>query len=104
MGSQGDFVTNTGSESNTGTAQAQVEVGQTKSVSISCHVGNALVSVMFGRDEAERQAFDEMYDDYGLLIKIGQHSMAITRETEDRCLCSLCSSFRIGLTGRRSFR
>lgn len=64
-----------------GTAQAQVEVGQTKSVNISCHVGNALVSVMFGRDEAERQAFDEMYDDYGLLVKIGQHSMAITRET-----------------------
>lgn len=64
-----------------GTAQAQVEVGQTKSVNISCHVGNALVSVMFGRDDAERQAFDEMYDDYGLLVKIGQHSMAITKET-----------------------
>lgn len=61
-----------------GTATAKVEADKTSKVSIPCRVGNALVSVQFGRNETEQKRFDKFYQDYGLIVRVGDYSMAIT--------------------------
>lgn len=66
-----------------GTAQADIEQGKTSSVVIPCHVGNALISVRFGRDAEERARFDKAYTDYGVRIQIDSHSMDITPDREN---------------------
>ena len=66
-----------------GTAQAVVETDKETSVTIPCEVGNALVSVEFGQDDEEKQRFEKFYDDYGVIIKIGELSLSIAKdETE----------------------
>lgn len=60
-----------------GTARATVEADKASAVSIPCKVGNALVSVKFGRDEAEQQRFDRFYEEYALLVRLGEYSMSI---------------------------
>lgn len=61
-----------------GTAQATVEKDKATSVNIPCKVANALLSVKFGRDEEERRRFDRFYENYGVLVRIDDHSLAIT--------------------------
>ncbi len=49
-------------------------------VNLTATVGNALVSVVFGIDEAERQRFDRFYSDYALYVGVGNFSIPITKE------------------------
>lgn len=63
-----------------GVATALIEEDKSTSVTISCRVANALVSVIFGRDEVERKRFDRFYSDYGLIVKMGDHSLALTAD------------------------
>ena len=65
-----------------GTAQTEIEQGKTSSVTIPCSVGNALVSVRFGRDDEEKARFDKYYTDYGVKVKLGAYSMDITPAQE----------------------
>lgn len=66
-----------------GVATAVIEEGGSTFVTIPCRVANALVSVAFGRDEEERARFDKFYENYGLLVQIGRHSLAITHEDKN---------------------
>lgn len=63
-----------------GQAHVDVKAEQTNTVKIPCRVGNALVSVTFGRNDAERERFNRYYSDYGLLVRIGDYSMAISKD------------------------
>lgn len=66
-----------------GTAQAVVETDKETSVTIPCKVGNALVSVEFGQDDEEKQRFEKFYEDYGVIVRIGELSLSIAKdETE----------------------
>lgn len=63
-----------------GTAQAIVETDKATSVTISCRVGNSLISVRFGENETERLRFDRFYEDYGIIVKIGEYSTVIKKD------------------------
>lgn len=63
-----------------GTAEATVTKDASTSVSIPCKVGNALVSVIFGRNEEEHNRFSRFYEEYGLLVKVDNYSMPITHD------------------------
>ena len=63
-----------------GTAEAIVNKDESTTVSIPCKVGNALVSVAFGKNEDENARFDKFYEEYGLLVHIGNYSMGIDKE------------------------
>lgn len=63
-----------------GSATATIEEDQSTSVTIPCRVANALVSVVFGRDEAECARFDKFYKDYGLRVRIGNHSIDLASD------------------------
>ena len=63
-----------------GTAEAIVNKDASTTVSIPCKVGNALVSVAFGKNQDENARFDKFYEEYGLLVHIGNYSMGIDKE------------------------
>ena len=63
-----------------GTAKATINKDESTTVSIPCKVGNALVSVAFGKNQDETARFDKFYDEYGLLVQIGNYSMGIDKE------------------------
>ena len=63
-----------------GNAQATVEKDRSTAVKIPCKVGNALVSVRFGRDSEEKNRFDRFYEDYGVVVKNGDYSMSISKD------------------------
>ena len=63
-----------------GTAEAIVNKDASTTVSIPCKVGNALVSVAFGKNQDENARFDKFYEEYGLLVQIGNYSMGIDKE------------------------
>lgn len=63
-----------------GTAKATINKDESTTVSIPCKVGNALVSVAFGKNQDETARFDKFYDEYGLLVQIGNYSMSINKE------------------------
>lgn len=63
-----------------GTAEAIVNKDASTTVSIPCKVGNALVSVFFGKNQDENARFDKFYEEYGLLVHIGNYSMGIDKE------------------------
>lgn len=63
-----------------GSATATIEKDQSTSATIPCRVANALVSVAFGRDEAERARFDKFYKDYGLRVRIGNQSIDLASD------------------------
>ena len=60
-----------------GVATALIEEDMATSVTIPCRVANSLISVVFGRDEIERARFDKYYVDYGLIVKVDDHSLAV---------------------------
>lgn len=45
--------------------------------SITCSVGNALVSVIFGRNEEEQARFEKFYQSYALNVKVGAFAVDI---------------------------
>lgn len=63
-----------------GNAQTTVEKDKSTTVKIPCKVGNALVSVRFGRDSDEAIRFDRYYKDYGLVVRNGDYSMSIGKD------------------------
>lgn len=63
-----------------GTAETIVNKDESTTVSIPCKVGNALVSVAFGKNQDENARFDKFYEEYGLLVHIGNYSMGIDKE------------------------
>lgn len=63
-----------------GSATATIEKDQSTSATIPCRVANALVSVAFGRDEAERARFNKFYKDYGLRVRIGNQSIDLASD------------------------
>ena len=63
-----------------GTTEAIVNKDASTTASIPCKVGNALVSVAFGKNQDENARFDKFYEEYGLLVHIGNYSMGIDKE------------------------
>ena len=62
------------------TKTATVASGELNTVSLTATVGNALVSAIFGIDEAERQRFDRFYSDYALYVAVGSNAIPITKD------------------------
>lgn len=60
--------------------EVKVEADKTTGVTIPCKVSNALISVKFGANEDEKARFDRYYKDYGLMVRVGDFSLPITRE------------------------
>ena len=69
-----------------GVVTATIEENQSTSVTIPCRVSNALVSVVFGRDEEEKARFDKFYKEYGFMVKIGNHSLAVGNDEPGRSI------------------
>lgn len=54
----------------TGTSEAvSVGLNEVKNVQISCSLGNALISAVYGSTATERQRFQELYSSYGLYVR-----------------------------------
>lgn len=62
-----------------GTDNVEIEKDKTTQANITAGVGNALVSVNFGRDADEQARFNRYYSDYALYVCVGNYSMAITK-------------------------
>ena len=63
-----------------GQATVTIEKDQTAEANITAKVGNALVSVIFGRDAEEQARFNRYYSDYALQVAVGSHSLDITKD------------------------
>ena len=61
-----------------GATKATIRKDETTKANIKASVGNALVSVIFGRNAEEKARFDRYYSEYSLCVYIGDHSLAIT--------------------------
>ena len=66
-----------------GTEQVTIEPDAVTEASIDCKVGNALISVIFGKDEEERARFSRFYSEYGLKVKVGSYSITIPSHLSD---------------------
>jgi len=60
-----------------GTTQVTVVSEKVADANINCRVGNALISAVFGLNEAERVRFNKFYKEYGLDIKVENYSVTI---------------------------
>ena len=67
-----------------GTATAIVEEDQTTTVNVPVSIGNALVSVHFGRDDVENARFHRFYSAYAVRVTVGNNSAFITNDDELR--------------------
>lgn len=56
----------------------KVESDKTASANVECRVANALVSVCFGRDAAEKVLFDQYYQSYAVRVSVGGVSGTIS--------------------------
>ena len=74
-----------------GTTQVTVETDKVTEASIECKVGNALVSVVFGKNEEERARFAKFYKQYGVNVKVGNYKFTIPGTTPE-----LSAYFRAG--------
>lgn len=84
----------------TGSTSAEVATEGVTEASIACKVGNALVSVRFGRDEAERARFDKFYKHYALQVWNGDKAASITNIQPGRsAYFPAGSSVRLAFTG-----
>ena len=61
-----------------GSTSAEVGTEGVTETSITCKVGNALVSVRFGRDEAERERFEKFYKNYSLQVWNGDKAASLS--------------------------
>ena len=66
-----------------GTQEVTVEPDLVTEANIECKVGNALISVIFGKDEEELARFSRFYSTYGLKVKIGNQSITIPDHFSD---------------------
>lgn len=84
----------------TGSASAEVASEGVTEASIACKVSNALVSVRFGRDDAERARFDKFYKNYALQVWNGDKAASITSIQPGRsAYFPAGSSIRLAFTG-----
>lgn len=60
-----------------GTQRVNIVENEVTKASIDCRVANALVSVRFGRNEAERARFDKFYQTYGVKVMLDRYSCTI---------------------------
>lgn len=60
-----------------GTASVDVVGDEVTEASISCSVGNSLVSVIFGRNADEQARFEKFYQSYALNVKVGDFGVSI---------------------------
>ena len=60
-----------------GTTQVTVVSEKVADANINCRVGNALISAVFGLNEAERVRFNKFYKEYGLDIKVENYLVTI---------------------------
>lgn len=60
-----------------GTTSVDVEDGKEVEASIKCTVGNALISIIFGKNDAERERFDKFYETYGINVKVAGYTVSI---------------------------
>lgn len=61
-----------------GTRSVVVEDGQVTDANLTCKVGNALISVVFGVDEAERERFRKFYKSCAVNVKSGGYTVGIS--------------------------
>ena len=69
-----------------GTEQVTVVSDEVTETSIDCKVGNALLSVKFGKDEAEHERFTRFYKSFGLKVIVDNHSITISDFSSDESL------------------
>lgn len=77
-----------------GSEQVEVVTDEVTDAAITCKVGNALLSVKFGRDEVERARFEKHYTDYAVNVSLGDKSVSIDRDNSYRS-----AYFQAGTTG-----
>lgn len=65
-----------------GTQSVTVTDGQESSAEIQCTVGNALISVIFGRNEAEKARFEKFYQSYGVNVKVSELSLNLSSDAK----------------------
>lgn len=65
-----------------GTQSVTVTDGQESSAEIRCTVGNALISVIFGRNEAEKARFEKFYQSYGVNVKVSELSLNLSSDAK----------------------
>lgn len=65
-----------------GTQSVTVTDGQESSAEIQCMVGNALISVIFGRNEAEKARFEKFYQSYGVNVKVSELSLNLSSDAK----------------------
>lgn len=81
-----------------GTEQVTVVSDEVTETSIDCKVGNALLSVKFGKDEAEHERFTRFYKSFGLKVIVDNHSITISDFSSDAS-----AYFRAGSNVRLQF-
>lgn len=82
-----------------GRTQVTVVDDEVTDATLTCTVGNALVSVVFGQDDAERERFDKFYSSYELAVCIGSESIGIPNYAPRRSVY-----FRAGSSVALEFR
>ena len=85
-----------------GTAVGTISEGATKlvTVSIACKVANALISVRFGRDEAETARFDKFYADPSLVVAVGGHAAELGKGQTQSVYLAADKQFGLTFKGR----
>lgn len=86
-----------------GTATATIGADDTEAtdVNVTCKVGNALVSVKFGKDEEEKARLDHFYSDYKVRVSIGDLSMDIEKsKSTESVYFKAGSSISLTFTGK----
>ncbi len=58
-----------------------VQKGEVANVNLTCKVANALVSVRFGSNDADRARFASQYDSYSVIVRLGESICTIGHKT-----------------------
>lgn len=67
-----------------GSTPVTVETHKQVQADITCKVANALISVRFGKDEAEKARFDKYYETYSLQVHVGDESAEIPNDESSK--------------------
>ena len=81
-----------------GTQEVTVVQNEVTDTPISCKVGNALISVIFGANESDRTRFAKFYKSYGIHVKVDGYSVDIPGTAS-----SMSAYFRAGSTPELEF-
>lgn len=81
-----------------GTKQVTVVQNEVTEASLTCKVGNALISVIFGANENDRTRLDKFYKSCGVRVKVGDYAVELPRTAPD-----MSAYFRAGSTPELEF-